>query len=198
MLTVVAGLIEADGKILVCQRRRGDTFELMWEFPGGKLQAGETAAEGLARELMEELGVEARVGEEVFRTRHRYAEMREEIELIFFAAAVEPTAVRNIVFERMEWRAVETLSELNFLPADREFVGKLARREIGAARRRIGSPRKSGREILRCRGGLRMMAHYDRGMAVGAVKAARGVRFKKRIVLGVRWLPLGCILLVRK
>jgi len=48
------------------------------------------------------------------------------------------------------------------------------------------------------RGGLRMMAHYDRGMAVGAVKAARGVRLKKRIVLGVRWLPLGCILLVRK
>jgi len=130
MLTVVAGLIEAEGKILVCQRRRGDTFELMWEFPGGKLQTGETAAEALARELREELGVEARVGEEVFRTRHRYAEMREEIELIFFAAAVERAAVRNIVFERMEWRAVETLEELNFLPADREFVGKLARREI--------------------------------------------------------------------
>jgi 8-oxo-dGTP diphosphatase len=130
MLTVVAGLIEAEGKILVCQRRRGDTFELMWEFPGGKLQAGETAAEGLARELSEELGVEALVGEEVFRTRHRYAEMGEEIELIFFAAAVGVGAVRNIVFERMEWRAVETLGELNFLPADREFVGKLARREI--------------------------------------------------------------------
>ena len=130
MLTVVAGLIEAEGKILVCQRRRGDTFELMWEFPGGKLQTGETAAEALARELREELGVEARVGEEVFRTRHRYAEMREELELIFFVAAVERAAVRNIVFERMEWRAVETLEELNFLPADREFVGKLARREI--------------------------------------------------------------------
>jgi len=138
MLIVVAGLIEAEGKILVCQRRRGDTFELMWEFPGGKLQAGETAAQGLARELLEELGVEARVGEEVFRTRHRYAEMREEIELIFFAAAVDAHAVRNIVFERMEWRAPETLSELNFLPADREFVGKLARREIVPARTAAG------------------------------------------------------------
>jgi 8-oxo-dGTP diphosphatase len=134
MLTVVAELIEAEGKVLVCQRRRGDTFELMWEFPGGKLQAGETAAEGLARELLEELEVEARVGEEVFRTRHRYAEMSEEIELIFFSAAVEPTAIRNIVFESMEWRAPETLSELNFLPADREFVGKLARREIATRR----------------------------------------------------------------
>ncbi|MGA7842612.1 MAG: NUDIX domain-containing protein [Candidatus Acidiferrales bacterium] len=130
MLTVVAGLIEAEGKILVCQRRRGDTFELMWEFPGGKLQAAETAAEGLARELREELGVEARVGEEVFRTRHRYAEMREEIELIFLTATVDAAAVRNIVFERIEWRAVETLGELNFLPADREFVGKLVRREL--------------------------------------------------------------------
>src|SRR5271156_3165868 len=134
MLTVVAALIEANGKILVCQRRLGDTFALMWEFPGGKLQAGETAAEGLARELLEELGVEARVGDEVFRTRHRYAEMREEIELIFFAATVDAAAVRNIVFERMEWRTVDTLSELNFLPADREFVEKLARREIVSAR----------------------------------------------------------------
>jgi len=130
MLTVVAGLIEAEGKILVCQRRRADTFELMWEFPGGKLQAGETPAGALARELREELGVEARVGAEVFRTRHRYAEMSEEIELIFFTAAVEVVAVRNIVFERMEWRAAEDLCELNFLPADREFVGKLARREV--------------------------------------------------------------------
>ena len=138
MLIVVAGLIEAEGKVLVCQRRRGDTFELMWEFPGGKLQARETAAQGLARELLEELGVEARVGEEVFRTRHRYAEMSEEIELIFFAAAVDAHAVRNIVFERMEWRAPETLSELNFLPADREFVGKLARREIVPARTAAG------------------------------------------------------------
>ena len=138
MLTVVAGLIEAAGKILVCQRRRGDTFELMWEFPGGKLQVGETAVEGLARELLEELGVEARVGEEVLRTRHRYAEMSEPIELIFFAAAVEPTAIRNIVFESMEWRAVETLGELNFLSADREFVGKLARREIVVRRPAVG------------------------------------------------------------
>jgi 8-oxo-dGTP diphosphatase len=134
MLTVVAGLIEAEGKILVCQRRRGDTFELMWEFPGGKLQVGETPAAGLARELREELGVEAVVGAEVFRTRHRYVEMREEIELIFFAVTAEVAAIRNVVFERMEWRTPETLEELNFLPADRELVGKLARREIVAHR----------------------------------------------------------------
>jgi 8-oxo-dGTP diphosphatase len=134
MLTVVAGLIEADGKILVCQRRRGGAFELMWEFPGGKLQSGETPATGLARELREELGVEAAVGAEICRKRHCYAELSEEIELIFFSVAVEAGAVRNLVFERMEWRAPEALGELNFLPADREFVGRLARREIPARR----------------------------------------------------------------
>jgi mutator protein MutT len=139
MLTVVAGLIEAEGKILVCQRRRGDSFELMWEFPGGKLRAGETAVEGLARELREELGVAALVGVEVFRTQHRYAEMSEDIELIFVAAAVEPRSVRNIVFENMEWRTPETLSELNFLPPDREFVGKLERREVVMGRPAAGS-----------------------------------------------------------
>ncbi len=132
MLTVVAGLIEVGGKILVCQRRRGDWFELMWEFPGGKLQGGEAPAAGLARELREELGVEAVVGEEVFRTRHRYAEMSEEIELIFFVVTLERAAVRNIVFASMQWRTAEDLSELNFLPADREFVGKLVRREFKA------------------------------------------------------------------
>jgi 8-oxo-dGTP diphosphatase len=130
MLTVVAGLIEVDGKILVCQRRRGGAFELMWEFPGGKLQGGETPAAGLARELLEELGAKMQVGAEVFRTRHRYAEMREEMELIFFSVAVEAAEIRNIVFEKVAWRVAEVLGELDFLPADREFVGKLARREI--------------------------------------------------------------------
>ena len=84
--------------------------------------------------MREELGVEAQVGAEIFRTRHRYLEMSEEIELIFFSVVVEAAAVRNRVFERMEWRGRETLAELNFLPADQEFVGKLARLEIGARR----------------------------------------------------------------
>jgi 8-oxo-dGTP diphosphatase len=132
MLTVVAGLIEAHGKILVCQRRRGGAFELMWEFPRGKVQGGETPAAGLARELREELGVEAVVGAEIFRTRHRYAEMSEEIELIFFALAVEAAEIRNIIFESIEWRMPETLGELNFLAADREFVAKLVLRDLAA------------------------------------------------------------------
>jgi 8-oxo-dGTP diphosphatase len=135
MIVVVAAVMEWDGKLLVCQRRRGDAFGLMWEFPGGKLQMGETVAQGLARELREELGVDAEVGTEVFRTRHRYAELSEPIELIFLAAKVDASKIRNIVFETMEWRAPSSLVELNFLPADREFIAKLAREGVGSPER---------------------------------------------------------------
>lgn len=131
MMVVVAGVIESGGKILVCQRKRGDTFELMWEFPGGKLRADETAAEGLARELREELGTEAAIGAELFRTRHRYAELSEPIELIFLAARVDSRQIRNNVFERIEWREAAALDGLKFLPADREFIALLARGEVG-------------------------------------------------------------------
>jgi 8-oxo-dGTP diphosphatase len=126
MLTVVAALIESKGKLLVCQRRRGSNFELMWEFPGGKRKTGETLAQALARELTEELGITARIGREIHRLQHRYAKMSEPIELIFFAVSAEPSAVQNRVFEQIQWRDPGALLELNFLPADRALVEKLA------------------------------------------------------------------------
>jgi 8-oxo-dGTP diphosphatase len=127
-MLVVAALIESDGKLLVCQRRRTDSFGLMWEFPGGKLEPGETPAEALARELQEELGVAAQIGPEIFRTRHQYSELGEAIDLIFFSATLAPADIRNQAFETMEWRRPQTLHELNFLPADREFVAMLSRK----------------------------------------------------------------------
>jgi 8-oxo-dGTP diphosphatase len=125
MKTVVAALIESGGKLLVCQRRRTDSFGLMWEFPGGKLEPGETPAQAIARELHEELGVIARIGREIYRTRHQYSELAEPIDLIFFAATVSPAEIRNLAFEAMEWRDPSDLANLNFLPADRELVEKL-------------------------------------------------------------------------
>jgi len=126
MLTVVAALIESEGKLLVCQRRAGGAFGLLWEFPGGKKESGETPEEALARELREELGVDAEIGAEVYRTRHQYAEMSEPIELIFFAAAANSALMKNLVFEQMLWRAPKSLTELPFLPADRELIERLA------------------------------------------------------------------------
>jgi 8-oxo-dGTP diphosphatase len=125
MLTVVAAVVESHGKILVCQRRRGDTFGLMWEFPGGKVQDGEATQEALAREIQEELGVEAEIGDEMFRMTHRYAEMSEPIELIFYSARLNAGEIQNLAFETMEWRDPDSLGELKFLPADREFISIL-------------------------------------------------------------------------
>jgi 8-oxo-dGTP diphosphatase len=130
MLTVVAALIQSEGKFLVCQRRRGTSFEMMWEFPGGKVKSGETLERALARELGEELGTSAAIGREVYRTQHRYAELSEPIELIFFRAEVDATKVRNLVFEHIEWFAAAALPSMNFLPADRELIDKLAGGEL--------------------------------------------------------------------
>ncbi len=126
MLIVVAALIESEGRILTCQRKAGDAFGLMWEFPGGKKEPGESPSEALSRELREELGVEARIGAEVYRSLHQYAEMTEPIELIFFSASADPGQMRNLIFEKVEWRTPESLPELNFLPADRELIAKIA------------------------------------------------------------------------
>jgi len=125
MRLVVAALLWHEGKILVCQRRKWDTFGLLWEFPGGKIEPGEAPAAALARELREELAVEAEIGAEVYRTGHRYDSMREPIELIFFLASADPAGMQSLAFEQIQWRSPASLSELEFLPADRELVARL-------------------------------------------------------------------------
>ena len=124
-MLVVAALIESEGKLLVCQRRRGGAIELLWEFPGGKVQRGESLEQALARELREELNVAATIGAEICRARHQYSEMQEPVEVVFFTAKVAPQEVENRVFERIEWRAPQSLVGLDFLAADRNLVEEL-------------------------------------------------------------------------
>jgi 8-oxo-dGTP diphosphatase len=131
MTIVVVALIFRDSKILICQRRHDDTHGLQWEFPGGKVEPGETPSEALRRELREELGIEAVIGKEIFRTRHRYREYDSELELIFCQAMVDSAATLvNRVFERFEWAILSALPSYDFLEADKEFVRLLASREI--------------------------------------------------------------------
>lgn len=126
MIRVVAALIERDGQLLVCQRRKNDTFPLKWEFPGGKIKPGESPAEALARELKEELGADATIGPEIYHTRHRYAEHSDEIELYFFLANLGSSALSNLAFERIQWAEPAVLPTFDFLPADRELIDLLA------------------------------------------------------------------------
>jgi 8-oxo-dGTP diphosphatase len=125
--TVVAALIIRDSKLLVCQRKRNDSNALRWEFPGGKVEAGESATEALARELHEELGIAAAIGGEVYRTKHRYKELQDDLILIFFWATIADSApLQNLAFERFEWAGPAVLPKYDFLPADKELIGLLA------------------------------------------------------------------------
>jgi len=126
-LAVVAAVILRDSRILVCQRRRDDSHALQWEFPGGKVEPGEIPQDALVRELREELGIESIIGRELFRTRHRYRESGQAIELVFFQVSVDRSAeLQNLVFEKFEWADPSALPNYDFLQADEEFVALLA------------------------------------------------------------------------
>ena len=130
MIRVVAAIIEHRGRLLICQRRRGDAFELQWEFPGGKISRGETPRAALARELREELGVAVTIGREILRARHHYADRGISVELAFFAASRPFPAPRNIVFERIAWVRPADLTRYDFLAADRALISRLVRGEF--------------------------------------------------------------------
>ena len=128
LILVTAGIIQDGRKVLICQRHRSDKYGLQWEFPGGKVHAGEELQDALRRELAEELNIEAKVGKEAFRLRHRYPDRY--VEVIFFLVTAYTGEVSNRVFEAVEWAPRNKLPEYDFLEADRELVNRLARGEI--------------------------------------------------------------------
>lgn len=132
VLKVAAGVIERDGKILVGQRKRDDSHALKWEFPGGKVERGETPSIALARELREELGIEAAIGGEIIRYQHRYPR-RSSIVLIFYRVLEFTGEPQSLAFEQIAWTAPQSLPELNFLDGDLDFVRRLAAGEFRAA-----------------------------------------------------------------
>ena len=123
-ILVTAGIIIREHEILICQRHRSDPYGLEWEFPGGKVKDSEGLEAALRRELREELGIEAEIGEEVYRLRHRYPDRY--VEVIFFRVESYRGKPANRVFESIEWVERRELAGYNFLEADRELVGRIA------------------------------------------------------------------------
>jgi len=127
MLHVVAAVIERpDRRILIGQRRRGDTSPLKWEFPGGKVRTGEAFEQALVRELREELGVTLTKSVEIASVRHQYANTADELEIHFFAAQYAEPDISPHVFEQIAWVLPRELSNYDFLLANRELVANLA------------------------------------------------------------------------
>ena len=134
MLHVVAAVIErSDRRLLIGQRRRGDTSPLKWEFPGGKVRAGETFQQALARELREELGATLTKSIEIASVRHHYAATPEELEIHFFAAQFAEPDISPRVFEQIAWVLPRELSTYDFLVANRELIANLATGRIKPA-----------------------------------------------------------------
>jgi 8-oxo-dGTP diphosphatase len=130
MKRVVAALIYQDGKILVCQRTRHQTMPLKWEFPGGKIEPGEQPRDALHRELDEELGIDARIGDEVSRIRHEYPN-GSAVELRFFSVREYGGELENRIFRDIRWASPPELPSYDFLEADLELVRELAKGKLG-------------------------------------------------------------------
>jgi 8-oxo-dGTP diphosphatase len=125
MKQVVAALIWQDGSVLVCQRTRHQTMPLKWEFPGGKIEEGEQPRDAMRRELEEELGINAEVGDEVARFRHRYPN-GSAVELRFYDVRKYGGELENRIFKDIRWAKPTELPSYDFLEADLKLVQDLA------------------------------------------------------------------------
>jgi 8-oxo-dGTP diphosphatase len=130
MITVAAGILTQDGRVLICQRKRTGAFPLQWEFPGGKVEPGEDVRTCLRRELREELAIEADIGPQISSFEYTYPNGF-EVKLSFLRVAAYTGELVNHAFEQIVWVEPQQLPSFDFLEADRALVAKLARGEIG-------------------------------------------------------------------
>ena len=125
MKQVVAALIWKDGKILICQRTKHQVMPLKWEFPGGKIEEGEQPRDALRRELDEELGITAVIGDEAARIRHQYPN-HTSVELRFYGVHEYSGEMENRIFREIRWAKPSELPAFDFLEADLALVKDLA------------------------------------------------------------------------
>lgn len=126
MKQVVAALILRDpDEVLICQRTKHQPMPLKWEFPGGKIERGETSWDALKRELDEELGVQAKIGDEVARIKHYYKNGG-AVELRFFVVREFQGELDNRIFRDIRWVKRLELPAYDFLDADTTLVKDIA------------------------------------------------------------------------
>ena len=120
-IRVVAAVVRRDGRVLVTRRHPSAERGGLWEFPGGKLEAGESESEALVREIREELGCAVTVGRLLCRHRHRYPDL--EVELAFYACQLAPgEEPRCLGAASLEWAPEAALSSYDFCEADRPIL----------------------------------------------------------------------------
>ena len=126
VVAVVAAIIEDTDRFLLTRRQPGVHLAGLWEFPGGKIDPGETPTGALQRELREELDVGVEPGEVLFNTRHAYPDRT--VELTFYRCRLKGDP-RPLLGQEMRWVPRSELASLGFPPADTELIALLTRRE---------------------------------------------------------------------
>jgi 8-oxo-dGTP diphosphatase len=124
---VAAGVLVENQRVLLTQRKKGSHLEGAWEFPGGKVEAGEDPRDALVRELKEEIGIDVTVTDPIEVTFHAYPE--KSVLLLFFAvtrSAGSPDP-QPIDVAAVKWAAVDALDDALFPPADVPILAKVRR-----------------------------------------------------------------------
>ena len=121
MVQVVAAIMEREGKVLIGQRQPEQSHPLKWEFPGGKVEPGETPQQAVVRELEEELAIRVEACEEIERYQFTYPG-KNPIELFFFRVTRFDGEPRNLIFHRMDWAPAHKLGDYDFLEGDVPFL----------------------------------------------------------------------------
>ncbi len=128
MTEVAVGILRRNGKFLLCQRKRGGRYELKWEFPGGKLEAGESVEQCLRRELREELSIEVHSIERIQIESAYYADGGMFNVSYCFVSGFDG-APKNNVFEQIRWMTLHELKKTDILDGNKPFVAALGKRK---------------------------------------------------------------------
>jgi len=125
MTEVAVGILRKNGKILICQRKKGGRYELKWEFPGGKLENGETTEQCLRRELREELTIEIHSIERI-QIQVAYYDDGGMFNVAYCFLSGFEGEPQNIVFEQIRWVTVDELKQMDLLDGNKPFAAHLA------------------------------------------------------------------------
>jgi 8-oxo-dGTP diphosphatase len=124
LIEVTAAIIKRDGKFLICQRPRGKRCEFLWEFPGGKIETGETAEECLVRECREELNVTVKIENLVKKVDYEYPDIT--VIIYFYLCELndkEPTCIEH---NNTQWCTIDEILKLPLCPADNKMLSLAA------------------------------------------------------------------------
>ena len=123
MVEVVAALIWADNKFMICQRPAHKARALLWEFVGGKVEPGETKEQALVRECQEELAVTISVGDVFMEVTHEYPDIT--VHLTLFNAVIGEGTPQKLEHNDIQWITPAQIPNYNFCPADEEILQKI-------------------------------------------------------------------------